>query len=281
VKGSDSIVPEFPDDRQDSNVSNMGRFLFGSDSRIELLGEVEGGTRYSKLTDRYSDSLVSSTVTDFRDKGIAIKDEDDFVRLTPLGEFIIEEYGELVHVLQQGGRVKSFFNAISSDACELVDSDIISGGVTKSGSPVDKNAVLREYVSHITEANEVKEIVPTLIRAGIQAPEGKSVYNQQILNNEIKCEFVHTSEIVNVISNKESYRQEEARKHQKTDTVTYYEYSGSFPFTLTIYDNSFVTCITDNKDGVKVMFENDSEDCVDWACSLFEEYREKSTEFSY
>jgi len=268
----DELIPELTEEGDDSErVPNMGRFVFGSRPRIEILREVQQGAHYSDLTATHSDSLVSSTVNDFREENLAVKTDDNYVRLTPLGEYLMDSYASLVADLRQVARVDDFFDAVSPAGYEIIEPRILEGGETLSGTPVDKNAVITDYVEYIREADTIKEVVPRLIRAGLYDMDGNSIFRKQIVEGELECTFIHTEDVVDAVSAADTQRAE-AREHQETSRVAYHRYDGEFPFTLTIYDDELVTILLNDADGVKVLFQNDTDDCLDWANALFDDY---------
>jgi predicted transcriptional regulator len=275
-------IPELNKESEEENkVPSLGRFVFGSGPRIRIFRDIQQGVHYSELTDIYADSLVSSTVNDFRDKNLIYKTDQDEVHLTPLGKYILDNYAGLIGDLKSVVSVSEFFDALSPDAYDYIDQSLIKNGETVSGSLVDKNAVIYDYVENIREAKEIKEIVPTLIRAGVHTTEGKSIYGKQIMEGNLECTFIHTEGVYNVISDTEQYRQSEAREHQDTNRVNYYRYDNDFPFTLTIYDDDMITILTYDDDGIGILFKSSTEACVEWANDIFSKLRQESERFNY
>ncbi|WP_256546701.1 transcriptional regulator FilR1 domain-containing protein [Halobellus inordinatus] len=281
MSDTENLVPEMPAEESVSEkVPPIGRFLFGSRQRISIFRDVQKGVSYAELTDRYGDSLTSDTINSFREKSLVVKTSDNRVRLTPLGEYISANYANLIQDLRQVKQVDEFFAAIPAYASDLLNPDVIKGGETLSGNLVDKNAVVYDYVNNIRQADEIKEIVPRLIRAGLYDTEGNSIYRQRIMEDGLQCTFIHTEDVAEAIASAEQQRAE-AQEHQQTQRVSYWRYSGEFPFTLTIYDDELITLLADNSDGVKVLFQNDTEASLEWANDIFETYKAKSKQFSY
>lgn len=282
MNGDINTIPELNQETDEANeVPPLGRFIFGSSPRMRIFRDIQQGTHYSELTDSYQDSLVSNTVNSFRDKNLVYKTEQNEVYLTPLGKYILDNYAGLISNLKSVVSVNELFDALSPAAYEYIDQSIIENGETISGSPIDKNAVIYDYVEYIRQAEKIKEIVPTLIRAGVHNREGKSIYAQQILEEELECTFIHTDAVFDVISNTEQYRQSEAREHQNTNRVSYYRCPDDFPFTLTIYDDQIVTILTHDADAVGILFKSETQTCVEWANDIFSRVQAKSERFEY
>ena len=73
-------------------------------------------------------------VNDFREENLAVKTDDNYVRLTPLGEYLMDSYASLVADLRQVARVDDFFDAVSPAGSPATSPDASS---SRSPAAVD------------------------------------------------------------------------------------------------------------------------------------------------
>lgn len=188
--------------------------------------------------------------------------------ITPCGEYIATEFGELVEAIRIVRELEPFMewveaNDFAFDLGELVDAEIV---VANGGDPY---APVNKHVETLQTADEVRALLPSV------GHEAMKVSVERIREADPEYEMVVEPDCAETLQTDPQYAPL-LDVAITAGAVELFLYEGEFPYYLGILDST-VQIGAEDDDGIpRALLETESDTVREWAERTFTEYRSEA-----
>lgn len=242
-------------------------FLSKSQQYVMLFGDLKDGESVDELERKYTEQWIRHrAIPKFEQNGY-IQRQGDEIQLSPLGSFMLKIFEPAAEVAPVVQTLNDFVPTVESPS-DLPPIEHLEDVEVHKANSVNEALVRNRYDTLVSESDTLRELVPR-----ITGP-----YNSLLTaleNGEIDAEFVHTSNVHQVVKNNYTER---AVEHLQKSTK-YYLYEGDIPYTLSIFDER-VSIFTRNSDNFDVLLEGDDPELREWAIERYNSVKGDSAEIT-
>lgn len=244
-------------------------FLANSENRVAVFEAlVEVPHSRDELLDDIDASRVTITrvLRELEDRDWIAGTGQEYVA-TPLGEWVCEEFVQLVEVLETETRLREPLRWFPS---ELLTFDVrcLRDAEVVVLDPSDATAVVRRIIEFHRSSDHVRGLTR------VTAPVLVENYWQLTVDGDTRLENVITPGVLGVIvDHPPSARRVCEMLHQENVSLSVHE---EVPFSLEIVDGAVSIDLTDEAGGIKGRLVSEDDTVRAWAVDLFERYHEES-----
>ncbi|WP_049970296.1 helix-turn-helix transcriptional regulator [Haladaptatus cibarius] len=250
------------------NASEAAAFLAGSPERHRLLAhlrEQSGSPRDMADATDVSRRSVQRNLSEFADRGW-VKKRDGVYELTTSGELVARTHRKYIETLDTISTYDPFYRHLP-DADHAPNPAWLADATLVTASPDQPQAPVSHYVKRLRarETETVRMLAPVLSRLYHDA-------HAELVLSGVETELVMPPERIETArsSNPLEFR-------LVSRAIDIYEHDGPVDFGLTLGDNWAFAGAYDTEGQLRALLECDDPKFLDWAKTLYQQYRNRSS----
>lgn len=250
-----------------SDIINQLSFLARAESRIRILESLSTTepTTQRELRDEIplSRSTIVRAVDSLVDVGW-VTEGPDGVRLTPIGQLVIEEFRDLVETVRAAEELAPFLEWFPLSEFEIEIADLQHGTVTVA-SDGDPYAPVQQHKALLRTTSQFRTALPSVGLNGIK------LIHKRMLDGELESEFIVPPHVEATIRSEQFAPLFEEMLATGRLTLHICE---SVPFFLGLGDDQATQIGVEDDEGLpRVLLETSNERVRSWGEAMFADYR--------
>ncbi|MDY7082982.1 MAG: MarR family transcriptional regulator [Halobacteria archaeon] len=250
------------------NEDDYIRFLAGSPNRervLDSLTENPGDVR--DLRDRLDipRTTLQKNIRELEEKGWVEKVQGGYTSTT-VGEIIVGHIKDCREGVQTTMELEPFLKWVPASEFDIDIGAFEDSDITVPEPPNPRGAERRVF-NKVTSSNDLKFMSPVL------RPMMVETLYEHLTENEVHADITVSSDVIEVI--KSDYP-EVIDAVATSERVELREYTGDIPFITMIFEDMVMMAALDNMGIIRALVENESEEAMEHAVELYEEYAEEA-----